>query len=402
MNTVDKSKNMAQDLQTDTVRKWLQDWLHDNREDQAAAQYTLEHLDATSNVTARENAKRRLAESTEPQPHGVINVGIFGEGTDSPSLNAVAFLEARKSPIDVIQAVGRAMRTAPGKEIGYIICPILIPPNADPESWLSTSNMEEGWRELGQILLALRAHDQRIEDNLSDLLQLYVPKPPEVQRTIVAIASGEEKRISYREHEGAPGQAQEAIERVLEGKSTLAVEFEPIVERQSTGSDTESNAPVDLVELTEYEGRAIRPNEPHPIREVQTEEPTQVVTGKKNDDGSVELRMDTVARTKPKLDGTRGKVDVRRSKTKAKDMINKGAGIRLPNSSQRKAPRRTRQEMAEHSAMQMLLLTANGRTRQRHQVESIVKIRPDRQPRRERPQHPGDQHQGSRPPPNWR
>ena len=100
MNTVDKSKNMAQDLQTDTVRKWLQDWLHDNREDQAAAQYTLEHLDATSNVTARENAKRRLAESTEPQPHGVINVGIFGEGTDSPSLNAVAFLEARKSPID--------------------------------------------------------------------------------------------------------------------------------------------------------------------------------------------------------------------------------------------------------------------------------------------------------------
>ena len=357
MNTVDKSKNMAQDLQTDTVRKWLQDWLHDNREDQAAAQYTLEHLDATSNVTARENAKRRLAESTEPQPHGVINVGIFGEGTDSPSLNAVAFLEARKSPIDVIQAVGRAMRTAPGKEIGYIICPILIPPNADPESWLSTSNMEEGWRELGQILLALRAHDQRIEDNLSDLLQLYVPKPPEVQRTIVAIASGEEKRISYREHEGAPGQAQEAIERVLEGKSTLAVEFEPIVERQSTGSDTESNAPVDLVELTEYEGRAIRPNEPHPIREVQTEEPTQVVTGKKNDDGSVELRMDTVARTKPKPDGTRGKVDVRRSKTKAKDMINKGAGIRLPHSSQRKAPRRTRQEMAEHSAMQMLLLT---------------------------------------------
>ena len=357
MNTVDKSKNMAQDLQTDTVRKWLQDWLHNNREDQAAAQYTLEHLDATSNVTARENAKRRLAESTEPQPHGVINVGIFGEGTDSPSLNAVAFLEARKSPIDVIQAVGRAMRTAPGKEIGYIICPILIPPNADPESWLSTSNMEEGWRELGQILLALRAHDQRIEDNLSDLLQLYVPKPPEVQRTIVAIASGEEKRISYREHEGAPGQAQEAIERVLEGKSTLAVEFEPIVERQSTGSDTESNAPVDLVELTEYEGRAIRPNEPHPIREVQTEEPTQVVTGKKNDDGSVELRMDTVARTKPKPDGTRGKVDVRRSKTKAKDMINKGAGIRLPHSSQRKAPRRTRQEMAEHSAMQMLLLT---------------------------------------------
>ena len=222
MNTVDKSKNMTQDLQTDAVRNWLQNWLHNNREGQIAARYTLEHLDATSNVTARENAKRRLAESTDDNPHSVINVGIFGEGTDSPSLNAVAFLEARKSPIDVIQAVGRAMRTAPGKELGYIICPILIPPNVDPESWLSTSNSEEGWQELGQILLALRAHDQRIEDNLADLLQLYVPKPPEVQRTIVAVASGEDKRISYREHEGAPGEAQKAVERVLEGSSILA------------------------------------------------------------------------------------------------------------------------------------------------------------------------------------
>ena len=244
--------------------------------------------------------------------------------------------------------------------MGYIICPILIPPNADPESWLSTSNMEEGWQELGQILLALRAHDQRIEDNLAGLLQLYVPKPPEVQRTIVAIASSEDKRISYREHEGAPGEAQEAVERVLAGKSTLAAEFEPIVEPQLTGNEPEPIAPVDTAELTQYEGRAVRPSEPLPSRETsrtQTEEPTQIVTGKRNDDDSVELRMDTVARTKPRPDGGRGKVDIRRSKTKAKDMINKGAGIRLPHSSQRKAPRRTRQEMAEHSAMQMLLLT---------------------------------------------
>ena len=30
------------------------------------------------------------------------------EGTDSPSLSAVAFVEARKRPIDFVQAVGRA------------------------------------------------------------------------------------------------------------------------------------------------------------------------------------------------------------------------------------------------------------------------------------------------------
>ena len=227
MNTVDKSKNMAEDLQTENVKQWVQKWLHNNAGNQKVKNYTMEHLDATSNVTARDNAKRRLAQADEEHPHSVINVGIFGEGTDSPSLNAVAFLESRKSPIDVIQAVGRAMRTAPGKEIGYIICPILIPPNADPERWLSTSNMNEGWQELGQILNALRAHDQRIEDNLADLLHLYIPEAPEVEVTIVAVAGGDEKRINYREHEGPPGDAQDAVERVLEGKSTLSQGIPP-------------------------------------------------------------------------------------------------------------------------------------------------------------------------------
>lgn len=134
MNTVDKSKNMALDWRSSAVRNWLQDWMHNNREEQTTALYTLEHLDATSKVATRDSVKHRLAESREENPHGIINVGIFGEGTDSPSLNAVAFLEPRRSPIDVIQAVGRAMRRSPGKEIGFIICPILIPPTSTRKS----------------------------------------------------------------------------------------------------------------------------------------------------------------------------------------------------------------------------------------------------------------------------
>ena len=179
MNSVAKSKEVADKLQTQPVRDWVQEWIHNNANGQSVKHYKLEHLDATSNVMARDNAKQKLADASKDSPYGIMNVGIFGEGTDSPSLNAVAFLEARKSPIDVIQAVGRAMRTSPNKELGYIICPILIPPNTDVEKWLSTSDKEEGWTELGQILMALRAHDQRIEDNLSDLLELYLPSEPE-------------------------------------------------------------------------------------------------------------------------------------------------------------------------------------------------------------------------------
>ena len=346
MNTVDKSKNMAHDLQIPFARKFVQDWMDDHREGEAAAWYTLQHLDATSNVTTREAAKADLAQATEENPHGIINVGIFGEGTDSPTLNAVAFLEARKSPIDVIQAVGRAMRTAPGKKMGYIICPIVIPPNADPEQWLSASNMEEGWAELGQILLALRAHDNRIEDKLADLLRLYIPQPPPSVVSIIGIAGGEDRRIQYREHEGAPGTAQAAVERVLEGASTLAEEFRPITEPVS------NSRPTDAFTL-ESPGIADTRN---PTYQTATE-PTQIITGKKSDDGGIELRMDTVARGKPSPDGTRGQVDVRKSKDKARDMINKGTGVRLTQGAR---PRRTRAEVAEANALRLLELSGLG------------------------------------------
>ena len=44
-------------------------------------------------------------------------------------------------------------------------------------------------------------------------------------------------------------------------------------------------------------------------------------------------------------------------KAKARDMINKGTGIRVSTGANKKNSRRTKQEMAERSAMQMLLLS---------------------------------------------
>ena len=380
MNSVAKSREMAEKLESRPVREWVQQWIHDNADGRPAKRYALEHLDASSNVTARDAAKQKLTDASEESPYAITNVGIFGEGTDAPSLNAVAFLEARKSPIDVIQAVGRAMRTAPDKELGYIICPILIPPDADPESWLSASDAEEGWRELGQILLALRAHDQRIEDELSDLLLLYVPPEPEVVRTIVGIARDLEKRIAYYEHIGRPGQAQEAVERVVAGTSRPLDEFERIrtepaaIPTATPAVQPEPESP-DLAPVATAE----QPSQPVLIGESKPNynaiEPTIIITGKplsKNpdapepssgsvDDGdNIEVRMDTVARGKPAPDGTPGPVDYPKTKTKAKKMINDGAGVRLQHSRKRRANRRTREEIARERGEQMILLSGLG------------------------------------------
>ena len=348
MNTVDKSKNMAQDLKSEPVRAWLDNWLRENRDGQAAADYQLQHLDASSDIATRDNAKDNLAKGTAVTPQGIFNVGIFGEGTDSPSLSAVAFLEARKSPIDVIQAVGRAMRTSPGKELGYIICPILIPPHVDPETWLSTSGPEEGWQELGQILRALRAHDSRIEDELSDLINIQIPPTPEEVRTIVAIADYDKKRVEYREHVGSVGEAEFALQQVIEGKSTLSREF-----RSMAHADEQSDPPEQRV--GDPKTNTYDPGPPL--------EPSQVLAAKRHEDGSIEMRRDTPERTKPKINEPRGKVDIEKTKIKAKKMINDGVGVRVKTpvaNPKEKRKRRTPEEAAEQSVMRMLDLTGLG------------------------------------------
>ena len=359
MNTVDKSKNMAYDLEkTAAVREWLQTRMANDGQGPAAA-YHLEHLDATSNVTARENAKRRLAAAGAAAPHGIINVGIFGEGTDAPSLSAVAFLEARKSPIDVIQAVGRAMRTAPGKDYGYIICPIVIPPSADPEAWLKTSGPEDGWQELAQILLALRAHDSRIEDELAELMQLYLPPAPEQETSLVAAPVGKEQGIVYGRHTGRPGAAAQAMVQVVNGESDFADKFLPLTE-PAAAPDT----PAAPYQPETGESRLIGDEKPGDEKPAASPapaappppEPTQIITGKKNLDGSIELRQDSVARGKPDAAGAPGPVDYKKSRDKSKKMINNGEGVRIP-ADPLPRPRRTHAEVAEQSMMQMFQLT---------------------------------------------
>ncbi len=327
MNTVDKSKNMTKALQTDAVRGWLSHWLKENNVERPVAPYKLEHLDATDNVTARDNAKQRLADASADEPYGIINVGIFGEGTDAPSLSAVGFLEPRKSPIDVIQAVGRAMRTMPGKEMGYIICPIVIPPNVDPELWLSVSDRQD-WEELGQILLALRAHDRRIEDNLADMLDLRLPPTPKVERAIVVIADKGADRVSYHEHEGAPGEAPKAVNRVLDGNTTPEKErFQPIP------TVAISDAPQDV-------------------------QPTHIISGVRKDGSNNELRIDKVVRDKPKAGEIQGNVDYEKSRKRGLDMANGKSGTRLPE--QDKAPRLPQGEQAVMTAFERLKWDENS------------------------------------------
>ena len=321
LNTIKKSKDMTQALASKTVRNWVGNRLAADGVAEEPADYRLQHLDADSNVAQREQAKAQIAAATDKNPRGILNVGIFGEGTDAPSLSAVGFIEPRKSPVDVIQAVGRVMRRSEGKRLGYIVCPIVIPPNDDAEQWLANSNNpDDGWQALGQILMALRAHDDRIEEKLEDLMSVYLPPAPaedEEVSTVVAVGS-DTGRAAYFLHEGKQGDAERATEDVVKGTAQSADVFRPLNEAMPEVGG--GKAATDAVALP-------------PISE-----PHRILTGKLNRDGSFEMREQSVVRDKPKTDGTPRPINVKKTKAAARKMLNGKSGRKIARKRKRKSP----------------------------------------------------------------
>ena len=173
-NRTKTSREMAEELNDPAVRKHIAS-VTGQGTDGPAKRYEVHHRDAKSRAGARHTALTKLAAADPENPVGISNVGIFGEGIDTPDLAAIAFIEPRKGPIDVIQAVGRVMRRSKAKNIGLILVPLEIPPDEDAEAWLESRTSVNQFKELGQILQALRAHDARIEDRLQQLLKIYEP-----------------------------------------------------------------------------------------------------------------------------------------------------------------------------------------------------------------------------------
>lgn len=97
----------------------------------------------------------------EPGPEEIrllTNAKVLTEGIDVPALDAVAFMRPRESVVDVIQAVGRAMRKAPGKDYGYVVLPVVVR-GKDEEREIE----ESGYRAVWQVLSALRSVDKSFE-----------------------------------------------------------------------------------------------------------------------------------------------------------------------------------------------------------------------------------------------
>ena len=107
----------------------------------------------------------RLRHLSEGERSILSNARCLSEGVDVPSLDGVAFIDPRKSQVDIVQAVGRAIRKSDGKTHGTILIPVFIDEHEDETEALESSRFKPIW----DVVNALRSHDDDLAHQLDSL-----------------------------------------------------------------------------------------------------------------------------------------------------------------------------------------------------------------------------------------
>ncbi len=94
----------------------------------------------------------------------ITNAKCLTEGVDVPNIDCVLFADPRKSTVDIVQAVGRALRKKEGKYFGYVILPVFT----------ESTNIDEivesdEFKEILTTLRALASNDERIIEYFRDI-----------------------------------------------------------------------------------------------------------------------------------------------------------------------------------------------------------------------------------------
>lgn len=143
----------------------VNDYLQDVAEDSFSVK--VRHADGTYNAMEKAEAISWLSDDIDNnEAHVLSNVRFLTEGIDVPNLDAVIFFSPKKSQVDIVQAVGRVMRKAPGKDYGYIILPVVINAGKDPSTVMDN---DKKYKEVWQVLNALRSTDERFDAEVNKL-----------------------------------------------------------------------------------------------------------------------------------------------------------------------------------------------------------------------------------------
>lgn len=169
-STIKKSRSIT-DIFNTYASDYYQAMPAEQRE--TVAEVEAQHVDGSMNAMTRQEKLQWLKETNVSgrDCHILTNVRCLSEGVDVPALDAIIFLSSRNSQVDVVQSVGRVMRRASAesgydKKYGYIIIPVVVPSNVEPEDALAKS---KDFGIVWDVLNALRAHDDRFDAHINKI-----------------------------------------------------------------------------------------------------------------------------------------------------------------------------------------------------------------------------------------
>lgn len=124
----------------------------------------------TSHVNGAMSAgeRKKILETFANSERGLIsNAKCLTEGIDVPAIDAVYFVDPKNSMIDIVQAVGRALRKSPSKQssCSYIVIPIVIPNKASLFSHIAPSSFDT----LHNVIQAMRSQDSSLADMIDEI-----------------------------------------------------------------------------------------------------------------------------------------------------------------------------------------------------------------------------------------
>ena len=91
----------------------------------------------------------------------ITNARCLTEGVDVPNIDCIVFADPRKSRIDIVQALGRALRRKEGKDWGYVILPVVYDGDTHEID-------NDSFQEILSIIRGLAANDERIVEYFKD------------------------------------------------------------------------------------------------------------------------------------------------------------------------------------------------------------------------------------------
>jgi superfamily II DNA or RNA helicase len=91
----------------------------------------------------------------------ITNARCLTEGVDVPNIDCIVFSDPRKSKVDIVQALGRALRKKEGKEWGYVILPVIYDD-------ITHEIDNENFQEILAVVRGLASNDERIVEYFKD------------------------------------------------------------------------------------------------------------------------------------------------------------------------------------------------------------------------------------------